>query len=395
MTLPVRPRANRVVGGLSRTAFGATRRSAPTSSEAMVGSPRGRRFLAAAAEACSPGLRTAVNAAAGRPAGGSEVAAAVELIDAINAARIESMSESDLVGHLSSAVRGANYRTGPDPQEGVYGLDSVRPSLRRLAAALVRAPAAGWWSEPVDLATQRHVQWFDRRWFERPRSAGIAGLIHWHAATSAEEARAHRDRPGNVLAHYSGTWWSTPAPAGSISTTRPAAGLRATNLALTEDGLGWDRARVWPVQIRGRQRIYEITGPDDWAALVDAYPMRVTASRRHDWYRTTARDGEWFIPDWAAVADDFDAVHLTVHGYLSTPGVAIDVAGGATVLAGWNPDETYWLTGVGVVLSDEPEEWISEAVRDSPTGRSRAGLGAAAVEHCPRVSTDPPPAPWR
>ena len=86
----------------------------------------------------------------------------------------------------------------------------------------------------------------------------------------------------------------------------------------------------------------------------------MTASRRHDWWRLTGRDGTWLIPDWAAVATRFDAVHLTVDGYLSTAGRAIPVehpsGPAATVLAGFAPDETWWLTDVRPGLG-QPVDW--------------------------------------
>ena len=50
------------------------------------------------------------------------------------------------------------------------------------------------------------------------------------------------------------------------------------------------------------------------------------------------------MPDWPAVCDDYDAVHLRVLGYLMCAGVALDLDDeAATVLAGWAPDATYWL----------------------------------------------------
>jgi hypothetical protein len=127
-------------------------------------------------------------------------------------------------------------------------------------------------------------------------------------------------------------------------------------LLLTEDDAGWEHARVWPLRPTGEVRVFEVTGPEAWAALVEAYPLPLTASRRHDWFRTTGVDSEWFIPDWAAVANDYDAVHLTMVGYLTTPGTAIPVRGGASVLAGWNADETYWLADV-LEPAGEPVEW--------------------------------------
>ena len=86
----------------------------------------------------------------------------------------------------------------------------------------------------------------------------------------------------------------------------------------------------------------------------------VSAARRHDWSRVTGWSGAWAIPDWASVAADHDAVHLTVHGYLSTAGralpVALDGRPARTLLGGWNPDATWWLTDVLPPLG-RPTDW--------------------------------------
>lgn len=51
------------------------------------------------------------------------------------------------------------------------------------------------------------------------------------------------------------------------------------------------------------------------------------------------------LPDWSEVARRYDAVHLTATGYLRAAGIAIPVDGDrASVLAGWDPDATCWLT---------------------------------------------------
>ncbi|KJF23547.1 hypothetical protein R4P64_23655 [Rhodococcus sp. IEGM 1366] len=42
-------------------------------------------------------------------------------------------------------------------------------------------------------------------------------------------------------------------------------------------------------------------------------------SRRSVWFDTTGTHCNWLIPDWAAVAEDYDAAHLSLHGYLTTP----------------------------------------------------------------------------
>ena len=108
-------------------------------------------------------------------------------------------------------------------------------------------------------------------------------------------------------------------------------------LAPVEDGLGWREAHCWPVEPQPGARIYEISGPDRWAELVDRYPVDVTRSRRHDWWRVTHWAGIWLIPDFAAVASGYDAVRLSVAGYLTTAGRDLPVGEARTVLAGWDP----------------------------------------------------------
>ncbi len=179
----------------------------------------------------------------------------------------------------------------------------------------------------------------------------------------------------------SGAWWFTPALTGRLVTTRtlPEGGtdgpVAPVGLSLVEDEMGWVKARSRPVRLAAAARVFEVTGPADWAALVERYPLEVTASRRHDWWRVTGWDQGWAIPDWAAVAADVDGVHLSVDGYLSTAGRALPVRapsiGGqvATVLGGWEPDAIWWLTDVATGLGtpvdwrrdDHTQRWTADA----------------------------------
>lgn len=56
-------------------------------------------------------------------------------------------------------------------------------------------------------------------------------------------------------------------------------------------------------------------------------------------------------------------MHLTVGGYLTAAGTAIEVdADTASVIAGWSPDETYWLTD-SVSLESTSRAWVCETSR--------------------------------
>ena len=53
-------------------------------------------------------------------------------------------------------------------------------------------------------------------------------------------------------------------------------------------------------------------------------------------------------------------MHLTVVGYLAAAGIAIDVDGdAASVIAGWAPDETFWLTD-DVHADGDIVEWMRD-----------------------------------
>jgi hypothetical protein len=210
----------------------------------------------------------------------------------------------------------------------------------------------------VALDRQCFVQWTDERKLHPPSLTGAAEkLARWKASTLADERQA-ADRPRDPAAPWSGRWWSTPSLSDLVTTTRSISGLGAVKLVLVEDGIGWKHAKVWPLAPASGSRLYELAEPTAWTGLVARYPLDVSLAKRHDWWRTTGVDGSWLMPDWSAVAADYDGVHLTVSGYLTTAGRYLGVGQSGTVLAGWNPDETYWLNDVlrpGAV----PSEWHS------------------------------------
>ena len=105
--------------------------------------------------------------------------------------------------------------------------------------------------------------------------------------------------------------------------------------------------------------MYEVTGQDAWAALVNRYPLDVTRSRSGAWGATTGTESRWLLPDYAAVAADWDGVHVSLLGYLATAGAAVAVEGGHTLLAGWEPHATWWLTDA-LSTDGPPEDWAAD-----------------------------------
>ncbi|MFE5411176.1 hypothetical protein [Microbacterium sp. NPDC056569] len=256
---------------------------------------------------------------------------------------------------LAASVDAAMYWQPPDGRDHLCATAELRAPLRRVATVIAGSPAADWWTGGVAEDDQWAVHW---------EGAGRSSrevedeLRRWREATAADEARAAAERPADPTAAWSGQWWSIP-PSGLVRTTRSLGKAGPAGLWFGEDSMGADSATATPVDVYPA-RVIEIRGPEDWAQLCAQHPLDVTASRRQDWFRVTGSDRQWVIPDWAAVAAEADAVHLTVAGYLSAATRLIEVDGDrASVLAAWNPDETFWFRGTAARPAGE-QRWRRE-----------------------------------
>ncbi|MFD3444799.1 hypothetical protein ACFDTO_09395 [Microbacteriaceae bacterium 4G12] len=282
-----------------------------------------------------------------------------EVAQLLDRVPIADPDEADLLAALADTVDFARYWQEPDGEDVLAAAPELQVPLARIAAAIAGAPHSAWWATPA--APEQWTVAFDGLPLPRAADAGRVQEVveRWRADAIAEEEAARRDRPSDPGGPWSGTWWSRP-PAGLVSTTRALAGRGPVGLRLVEDGLGWEAARVERVRADAAARVLEIDGPEAWAELCRGFPLEVTASRRHDWYRATGRNGRWVVPDWAAVRGTVDAVHLSVAGYLATAGRAVPVDDdSATVLAGWDPDATFWLSEVRPDPSTR-ERWARE-----------------------------------
>lgn len=256
----------------------------------------------------------------------------------------------ELVQHaLQRAVDTARYWQEPEGEDFLAATQEITESLAHIAKSLEGKPATQWWDQKAQPA-QWAIDWRSADDpTQLPRNPQHT-LFEWARKERAEEIRAAKERPQDPHANFSGEWWSIPH--GLIHTVARI----PDGLSLVEDSLGWEEATVIPVA--GTGRILEITTEEDWINLCRAFPLEVTASRRHDWFRTTGRHGRWVIPDWEQAASTWDAVHLTVAGYLSAAGRALQTdEDTATVIAGWDPGSTFWLTDVARETEGPRQFW--------------------------------------
>jgi len=226
-----------------------------------------------------------------------------------------------LLAALVEPVGTAMYWQEPDDVDHALSAREVQGALLPVAQAVTIAPEARWWTSPIAASSQQYVEWPGEHGGPPALTATAAEVASWRSAT-------------------------------------------------IEDGFDHRNARCWPLAPRPGTRICEISSPADWTQLAGRYPLDVSRSRRHDWWRATGWAGKWLIPDFAAVALDYDAVHLSVAGYLTTAGRALAVNDGRTVLAGWDPDRTFWLTGV-LAASGPATDWLE--LDEGPLGWTGSG----------------------
>ena len=106
----------------------------------------------------------------------------------------------------------------------------------------------------------------------------------------------------------------------------------------------------WHVEVASSARVYEVHGPQAWQRLCLTYPAPSCLAY------PICRPDALIEPDWQAVSQDWDGVHLSVGGLLTTERVRWGIPGRQTHLFGWSVESTAWL------------RWVFHRVESLPDG---------------------------
>jgi hypothetical protein len=192
----------------------------------------------------------------------------------------------------------------PDYGEHVRALARRAPSLWEDALRLVGSPAAEDWY--ADLRRTQQV---------------------WVSPANSSEV-PDPSRFGTDLSPFGG---GTPKPRAALWTTTSVGSMPggwSFYLRIGEDGRA-PPYRLWRLEALPSARVYEVHGPEHWRALCIRYPGEVREGR--------------LMPDWPAVARDWNGVHLSIGGLLTAERVVVDAGGSRAQLTGWDTESTVWL----------------------------------------------------
>jgi hypothetical protein len=222
-----------------------------------------------------------------------------------------------------------------DYEPTVEHLLTAGPGMRSLAQAVLAHPGTNWWFGPM------------------PRDRQL-----WHVGGIQTDFLAARNP---FVPEREPTDWERYAqkPAWGIQTSTDAA---KSGLSANQEGASGSAGDLGPVEyplerfrllISPSARIYSVNGPGSWRRLCLAYPGTYGGQRGPD-AAVSARlrgyygDQAWYtpgqvIPDFAAIARDWDGVHITLGGLLTGSHVRVDGPEGWTWLWGYDAEMTIWL----------------------------------------------------
>lgn len=343
---------------------------------------------------------------------GASYAVAVECSDEF----VEAVMASPLGATLLAVLESRTYR-----DEGMsLGLETT-PASVSAAVALVHTMSFGSFVELAVFTGLIHVgPWIG----DAPETAAAA---YRNAPARLPIAEAIAERFGNQLhapvEHSAQQWWTdgnrwieTRAPlfqrlgefvpthgageftvAGLWTATDPPSGAAEQMVAAWELETG--PVSRWWMPARPEARVFEILGPQDWARLVTDHPRQAQPHQGWELPGINQRRSEiasllevhgqraarttvasHLVPDWESVAGEYDGVHLSWAGFITSEGYVSDLElGGVAMLRYWFSERTLWLADVFDEPHIAPDPHIDFSSVHEPPRQLRPAVDSVSV----------------
>jgi hypothetical protein len=190
------------------------------------------------------------------------------------------------------------------------------PALKPFVVPLREAPGTATWFADLD----RHRQEWVSRTGQPPRVSSFHPDLSSYGAGYSKPRRTLWTTT-SLTAHTS-SWLQYVRSSGEVVPCQSSPYVR------------------WRLDVLPAARVYEVHGPQDWNSLCLAYPAPSCMAY------PTCRPDALIEPDWQVVSQDWDAVHLSVGGLLTTDRVRWGMPGAQTHLFGWDVESCTWLRWV-------------------------------------------------
>ena len=206
------------------------------------------------------------------------------------------------------------------------------PTLAREKAAQARAviehPSTAWWFDDIDLKAQAWLS--------------IHGTLTKFIYGTPPDTLAWRrpENPSRGWERYAQKPYgnqNTSTQYGPLLTSQLIAYDERVGDYLCEFPLAW-----WSIRFLEEVRVFEIHGPSDWHSLCVGYPAIGT-------------DDDRLVPNWGAVAQEWDGVHLSLGGLLTAEQHRYESPVGWTMLEFWYAEQTYWLRALKTETERQPD----------------------------------------
>ena len=219
-------------------------------------------------------------------------------------------------------------------------------AIRRLALdreswarTLLEYPGTAWWFEDVDFARQGWCS----------IDGTLNDLIAALPPDPVEWRRPQKPSRG----------WESYAqkPLGNQTTSTVRGPQLTSHLMAYDERSGDYTCRFplawWTLRLTENLRVFEVRGPADWHKLCVGYPEVGKDSRTHR-PRAGGEDGR-LVPNWGAVAEEWDGVHLSLGGLLTTEQNRFETSEGWSMLEFWHAEQAYWLGPLEAEIERQPD----------------------------------------
>ena len=233
----------------------------------------------------------------------------------------EELARPYLSFQLATQSAGFIERPNTDRLIMINRAKRVAVNLEEYASRMLSCNEASWWFDPIDLDNQIWVS---------------------HSSTTPNP-----DAWGLFDDEHGGG--QTPTRAYITSTYRVQTTSEMTDLDYMTRVTPRYPLNCWRLKIDSQVKVYENAGPESWHTLCAQYPA--------SWDIEHREDRHILVPDWRAVSQDWDGVHLSFGGWITTEQVRRWSSVGESMMEFWNAEKTVWLSAVMTGAEEMPAHY--------------------------------------